>query len=405
MMKPALSYRARAEQARDAITAFLADLIRIPSPSRHEEDVARRIVSEMEKLEYDDVHIDEVGNVLGQVGTGARRVLVDAHMDTVAVAGESEWSHDPFDSQVRGDVIQGLGACDNKGGVAAGVYGASLISREELDAAGATLFVSCTAMEEECDGAAFEHLLNTLEHVDAVVLGEPTNLRIHRGQRGRVEIKIRFSGVPAHASMPERGRNPIVDAAAAIADIDGLAARLARQDGQGSEAAVLGPGTVAVTKIECDTASLNAIPASCTLYLDRRLTVGEDYETAVRTIADLQGARLADVEIMEYRAHAYTGHLVTQPKEFPAWLYPEDHPLVQASLEAARGIGITAATGVWRFSTNGVASAGRLGIPTVGFGPGDERMAHSTDEECPIAQVVLCAAFYASLPQTLAARS
>ena len=87
------------------------------------------------------------------------------------------------------------------------------------------------------------------------------------------------------------------------------------------------------------------------------------------------------MELLEYEATSWTGERARQEKIFPTWVLPEDHPLVRGVAAAVAAVtGAAPRVSRWGFSTNGVATMGRLGIPTVGFAPGLEELAHTTDE-------------------------
>ena len=386
-------YMSGAEAYRDAVTQFLRAIVALPSPSCAEKEVAERVVSEMKKLDYDDAFIDPMGNAIGRIGSGSTKVVLDAHMDTVGIGDRGAWAHDPFEGKLEDGIVFGRGASDNKGAVAAEVYGGRLIADRGLDGADATVYVVGTVMEEDCDGLALGYVLTeTIPGVHAVVLGECTDLAVYRGHRGRMEIGVTTKGVSAHASAPDRGENAVAAMAPIVTQITELNDRLAHDD-------FLGKGTVAVTKIECETASLNAIPDKCTIYLDRRLTEGETRESAVAEVTGLDAARNAEVAVLTYAEPSYTGLVRSTDKYYPTWTLPEDHALVRAGVAAGQAaLGAPPGVDKWTFSTNGVWSAGHLGIPTIGFGPSQERWAHSVLDQCPIDDLVASIAFYAALP-------
>lgn len=358
--------------------------------------MARRVVEEMEALGYDAAWVDPMGNAIGKVGDGARKVVLDAHMDTVGVGDAGAWDHDPFEGKVEDGIVFGRGASDNKGAVAAEVYAGALMAERGLDGADATIYVVGTVMEEDCDGLALGYAISeTLGGVDAVVLGECTDLAVYRGHRGRMEMKVTTKGRSAHASAPERGVNAVTAMAPIVEGLDALDARLREHD-------FLGKGTVAVTKIECATASLNAIPDACTIYVDRRLTEGETRSIALSEVEEVAGAA-ASVEVMTYAEPSYTGLVLATDKYYPTWVLEEDAPLVRAGVAAGEAaLGRAPAVGKWTFSTNGVSSAGRLGVPTIGFGPSEEKWAHTVLDQCPIEHLVASIAYYAALPRALA---
>jgi putative selenium metabolism hydrolase len=374
---------------------FLRELIALPSPSRGEEAVARRVVAEMEALGYDDARIDPMGNAVGRIGDGAVKLLLDAHMDTVGIGDQSAWPHDPFEGKVENGVVFGRGASDNKGALAAQVYAGKLIAERGLDGADVSVYIVGTVMEEDCDGLALGYVIESLGGVNLVVLGECTNLGVYRGHRGRMEMKVTTKGLSAHASAPERGVNAVTAMAPIVLDITSLNSRLAND-------AFLGKGSIAISKIECETASLNAIPDSCTIYVDRRLTEGETRDSAVAELESIARGTEAMVEVLEYSEPSYTGLVLPTDKYFPTWVLEPDHAFVRAGVEAAQAaLGRTPTVDKWTFSTNGVASAGRLGIPTIGFGPSEETWAHTVLDQCPVADLVAAMAFYAALPRAV----
>jgi putative selenium metabolism hydrolase len=386
-----------AEAYRSDVTQFLRDLIALPSPSSRERDVAERVVREMENLGYDDAYIDPMGNAIGRMGRGEKKLVLDAHMDTVGVGDPGAWPHDPFTGKVEDGIVFGRGASDNKGAVASEVYGARVGADRGFDGADVSLYVVGTVMEEDCDGLALGYVLTeTIPGVSAVVLGECTNLDVYRGHRGRMEMAVTTKGLSAHASAPERGENAIAAMAPIVMEVTALNDRLATDD-------FLGKGTVAVTKIECETASLNAIPDKCTIYLDRRLTAGETVDSALEEVAKLAAVKNSEVEVLTYAEPSYTGLVQETDKYYPTWVLDETHPLVVAGVAAAqRALGSTPGIGKWTFSTNGVSSAGRLNIPTIGFGPSEERWAHTAADQCPVDHLVASMAFYAALPRAVA---
>lgn len=391
-------YLEQAQGCRDDVVGFLRELIAIPSSSCNEKAMAERVVAEMKALGYAEAFIDPMGNAIGRVGDGDSKIVLDAHMDTVGVGDPSAWPHDPFEGKCEDGVVFGRGASDNKGAVSAQVYAGRVMAERNLDGADVTVYVVGTVMEEDCDGLALEYVLTeTLTGVEAVILGECTNLDVYRGHRGRMELAVTIRGQSAHASAPERGRNAVTAMAPIVLEVDALNERLAHHD-------VLGKGSIAISKIECDTASLNAIPDRCRVYIDRRLTEGETRSSAVEELERVVADK-GDVEVLAYSEPSHTGLVRETEKYYPTWILDEDHPLVTAGVEAgARALGHEPGLGRWTFSTNGVASAGRLGIPTIGFGPSEEKWAHSILDQCPVDHLVKSIAYYAALPAAITSK-
>jgi putative selenium metabolism hydrolase len=395
---------AEAERHRTATVDLLRDIIRTPSLSGGEADVVARLQGEMASLGFDEVIEDPFGSVVGRIGSGPVKIVYDSHIDTVDIGSRSEWSRDPFEpaleGSLEGGVVHGRGASDNKAGIASMIHGAALA--RDLDRLGeVTLYVIGSVQEETCDGLALEQVLtNVVPLPDVVVLGEATGCKLYRGHRGRVEVAVRTRGTSCHASAPDRGHNPVYDLAGVIAEIEELNGRLGYDE-------FLGAGTIALTKIECETPSLNAVPATATLYVDRRLTVGETPELALEELRSLRSVRSVggEVTLLDYEKTSYTGMTLTSKKYFPTWVTPEDHVSVSAGVAAGtEALGRPPEIGHWVFSTNGCASMGRLRLPTIGFGPADEVHAHTAHDQCPTDDLVQSIAFLGVFPSAFTSR-
>ncbi|AXA37517.1 MAG: YgeY family selenium metabolism-linked hydrolase [Candidatus Hydrogenedentota bacterium] len=385
---------------KEAVARFLQDLIRIKSLSTEEKAVVERIAEEMRKVGFDEVKIDGLGNVIGRVGNGPRRIAMDAHIDTVDVGNPELWEIDPFAAILKDDIIYGRGACDMKGAMASLVYGAKLIKELGL-AKDLSIFVTGTVMEEDCDGLCWQYILK--EKVidpwpECVVIAEPTNMNIYRGHRGRMEIEVSVTGLSAHGSAPERGINAVYKMAPIVLDIEKLNECL-RHD------PFLGKGTVTISEIRSTSPSLCAVADSCTIHLDRRLTKGETIESAVAEIEALPSvqAAKAKVTVLDYARPAYTGLVYPTKKYYPTWVLEEDHPALKAAVSAyEKVLGQKPKVDKWTFSTNGVATMGMFGIPSFGLGPGNEEFAHSPKEHIPVEHLWKAAAFYAAFAETYA---
>ena len=374
---------------------FLREIVAIPSHDSQLRDVGGAVAARMSGLGFDEVRFDTMGNVLGRIGSGPRSLLYDSHLDTVGISDRAAWQWDPFTGIVEDGVLYALGAGDEKGSTPPMIYALHALKR--LDLLGGWTCYYFGNMEEWCDGIAGHALV---EHdgvrPDFVVIGEPTNLRVYRGHRGRVEVSVTFHGTTAHASAPERGENAVYKAAAFAAQVAGL-------NGTFRGDPFLGAGTIAVTQIQSHAPSLNAVPDLCSLYIDRRVTEGETKEQVLAELRGLPAAAGAEIQIPTYAEPSYTGFVFPVEKVYPAWALSEDNVLVRAGQETAElALGKPADLGRWAFSTNGTYWMGKAGIPSIGFGPGDERYAHTTLDQVPLAEVTASARFYALLPLVLA---
>ena len=373
---------------------FLRDLVRIPSLSTQEGEVAARLAEEMRRVGFQDVHADRMGSVIGRIGSGSGPVLLyNGHMDVVDIGDPSAWRRDPFGAEVEDGVLFGRGVVDMKGGLAAMVYGAKVLLEAGV-ALGGTLYLVGVVQEEPSEGMALRAVVEDGGlSPDFVVLGEPTNLEVSRGQRGRMEMQVTLRGRSCHASTPQHGENALHGAARVIFGIELLAPRLLDDP-------VLGQGSIAVTDVETVACSRNAIPDRCRLIIDRRLTLGETEARALNEIQQIINREevKAEVRVSEYEVTSYTGHSFGYREFYPGWLVEEDHPLVRSAVRASeRAIERRPRLTTWAFSTDGVYSMGEAGIPTIGFGPGEEHFAHTSDEQIRLADVTRAAKVYAQM--------
>jgi acetylornithine deacetylase/succinyl-diaminopimelate desuccinylase-like protein len=141
------------------------------------------------------------------------------------------------------------------------------------------------------------------------------------------------------------------------------------------------------------------VPDNSTIHLDRRLTEGESIKTSVKEIEELAGVKdtNAKVYIPHYDASSYTGLVYPIKAYYPTWLMKDDDQLVEkAKVSFKDQFGDEPDTGIWVFSTNGVATKGLYNIPSIGFGPGEEKHAHTPDDQVRIVDLVKAVEFYVS---------
>lgn len=392
--KMAAQVHEQVEGHRSDIIKFMRDICAIPSMDSQIGAVGRRIGEEMRKLGFDEVRFDKMGNILGRIGSGERVIVFDSHIDTVGIGDPAEWQWDPFIGKVEDGVLFARGACDEKGSTPGMVYGLTIARKLGLlDGWTAYYFGN---MEEWCDGIA----PNTFVEVDPgvrpdfVVIGEPTKMNVYRGHKGRIELKVTAKGKSAHAASNQVGINAIYLLLPVIAGIRDLEPAL-------GDHPFLGNGKITVTDMQVQTPSINAVPDEAVIFIDRRMTFGETKEDAIAQVEALIPEENKDrvkVEALFYEEPSYTGFVFPVDKYFPAWALEEQHPLVQAGLQTRRLIGLEdAPAGKWNFSTNGIYWAGKAGIPSIGFGPGDEETAHTVNDSVRLDDVVKAAEFYAMI--------
>ena len=385
---------AAAEGYENEISRFLRDMIAIPSTSCNEELVVQCIKKEMEKVGFDRVEIDPMGNILGYIGTGSRLIAMDAHIDTVGVGDPKQWKFDPFEGYEDDKVIGGRGASDMKGGMASMVYGGKIIKDLQLDG-DFTLLVTGTVQEEDCDGLCWQYIIKEQNiRPEFVVITESTSCNIYRGHRGRMEIEVSTKGLSSHGSAPGRGDNAIYKMTSIIDELAELNHRLKDHD-------FLGKGSLTVSQIYFSSPSRCAVADGCSISIDRRLTVGETAESALNEIRNLPSVKSVDakVKMYDYAKPSYKGLTYPSDAYFPSWLVEENHAVTKTLAEAYLGLFKSEPLiDKWTFSTNGVSIMGMFGIPCIGFGPGAEDQAHAPNEINWKEDLVKAAAIYAAIP-------
>ncbi len=381
-----------AEKYRDDIARFLADIVSIKSLSGEERAVVRRIADEMEKVGFDEVTIDDFGNVIGRIGSGSKKIAFDAHVDVVDEGDRSLWDFPPFEGKVADGKVFGRGSSDQKAGMASIVYAGKLL--KELSIKGDFTFYGIgSVMEEDCDGLAWQYLVEKKGfRPDVVVLTEPTDLHIYRGHRGRMEMEVILKGKSAHGAFPHLGDNAIYKACNVVKDLEELSHRL-------GEDSFLGKGTLTVSGINGSGPSQCSVADFCSIYIDRRLTYGENEQSSIDEIKDLPSAMRhnATVHVPEYKKPTYTGYVLPTRKYYPTWVMEQENDFLKKAVSAYSELfNDKPVVDKWTFSTNGVAIAGMYNIPAFGFGPGIESKAHGPNEFCPVDHLYKAAAFYVS---------
>lgn len=415
------------------MTRFLRDLVKISGESAGEKDKIYRAKEEMEKLGFDKVEVDPMGNLLGYMGAGERIIAFDGHMDTVGIGEIKNWKVDPYEGDENDEEIYGRGTSDQEGGIVSAVYGAKIMKDLSLLSDKYTVLVVASVQEEDCDGLCWQYIINE-DNVrpEFVVSTEPTDGGIYRGQRGRMEIRVDVRGVSCHGSAPDRGDNAIYKMADILQDVRALNNNGAdestavrglvkmldeKYNPQWQEARFLGRGTITASQIYFSSPSRCAVADGCSVSLDRRMTAGETWESCLEEIRQLPAVKKYGEDVVvsmyDYDRPSYTGLVYPIECYFPTWVIPEDHDVTRALMAVHHELYGTERQGPatteamrkarplldkWTFSTNGVSIMGRNGIPCIGFGPGAEAEAHAPNEKTYKQDLVRCAAVYAAIP-------
>ena len=337
--------------------------------------------------------------MVGRIGEGEKIILFDSHLDTVGIGDPEQWKWNPFQGKVENGLLYARGALDEKSSTPGMIYGMAMA--RDLGLLNGYTAYYLGNIEEWCDGvgcAAFLEWENVKP--DFVVIGEPTNMKVYRGHKGRLELEVVCKGKSAHAASNYMGDNAIYKMLPVIEGISKMEKDFVAHE-------LLGHGRVTITRVQSISPSDNAVPDECRIFVDRRITFGESKEMVIASInALIPDAYKDDFEVLElvYDDPSHTGAVIEYEKYFPAWALDKNHPLVTAGEEVVKqlwDVENTSGQGMWDFSTNGNYWQGKVGIPCIGFGPGNEIYAHAVDEHVPLEDVVEATKFYALLPGLL----
>jgi len=365
----------------DECVNFLQRLIRTRSMPGQEREIAALVAHEMAELGYDEVSVDAAGNVIGLIeGRGeAPSVMFNTHLDHVDAGDPADWPYDPFGGEVHDGIVWGRGAVDIKGPLAAQVYGiAGLL--EDGPPPG-DVYVSAV-VQEEIGGLGARYMAEEM-HPDLMLIGEPSRNEVRRGHRGRVELQAHVRGKMAHASMISIGRNPLTVIGRFLAGLDSIDL---------PDHPELGRASIAPTLIRTDQTSANVIPGEVTLTLDCRTVPSQTAETLRdRLLPFLRECEIdgtsTEIRIPNNDRVSYSGFEMTYPADNPAQAIPSDHPALLTAVDTLAGVlGGPPPVDVWDFATDGGHFA-EAGWVVVGFGPGDDRLAHTVNEHIPIAEL------------------
>jgi putative selenium metabolism hydrolase len=388
----------------EGLIAFATELARTPSVSGTEGAAVELTADELQRLGFDQVDIDHPGNCLGVIGRpvqdGGPTLLVDGHIDSIPLHSEDRWSVDPFGGVVAGGKLFGLGICDQKGSIAAAAHGlAALFADPVLRPPGRVALVA-SVNEEDIEGAALAGVVDQLQPAWAITT-EPSDTRLCIGQRGRSKIEVTITGRACHAGHAAEGVNAAEALAAMIAAVRDLEhpthPRLGRRD---------------ITCIDIESwphPSVSTVPGRARARFDCRFLPGETLDSLIQTLARV--AELAwvswpegpnmEIDVVTANFETWRGVKFTQDEFEAAWWTEERSILVRRAQAGMRAAGLDPEPTHYSFCTNGSYLSGVAGIPTVGFGVGQEHIAHQVDEYVTLESLRRGAAGFAAIARCL----
>lgn len=387
-------------------TATLIELCRkmvqTPSLSGQESEIAALIKKTMDSWGFDDVVVDKYGSIIGRIKgkKPGKTLLFDGHIDTVDISDRSLWQHDPYGAEVVDGKIFGRGTSDMKGPVSAMIAAAAFFSKDTGKNFAGDVFLSCSVHEECFEGIAAREISKRV-NPDYVVIGEASSLKLMRGQRGRAEIVVETIGKTAHSANPQLGKNAVYYMMRVIQAVKEI--KLNREE-------VLGEGILELTDIISDPyPGASVVPNLCRVTYDRRTLTGETKDSVISQVQEAVNTLVKEDPELEARVYfaqgeekCWTGETIKASRFYPAWLLDEQHELVQTALKGLFSVGLKPELSHWAFCTNGSHFAGEIGIPTIGFGPSHECLAHVIDEYIEVEQLLKgCQGYYGIISELL----
>jgi putative selenium metabolism hydrolase len=383
------------EERKEEAISFLQRLLQAPSPSGSEARAAGVVADGMRDYGFDSHSVDRLNDAMGTIQGvgGGRSLLFNGHIDHVP-EGDME---DPYSGMlmdgasfgVEGEVVYGRAASDMKGSVAAMVMAGMTLRELGIELEGD--FKVAAVAQEETGGAG---TIATIEEShflgDVVVIGEATNMDIALGHRGGARTDVVVKGKSCHASAPDRGINALYKAADIISKIrSDLVPRLPNHP-------VFGKTSLAVTRIAIKPDTPNVVPEECSFHLDVRNTPNYPPEALKEDLEELIASMKK--EDPELDALVVPGKRAGSARSFSGFYTdPEKYPVVgEARKAVAEATGREPDLKTWTFATDGRFYSWK-GIPVIGFGPGEERFAHTHQDHVRVEDYLRSITTYAWL--------
>ncbi len=361
-------------------------LIQVPSPSCKESKAMNLMLDVFKELAFDECFIDKAGNAIGMFRRGdGPHIMLNGHLDTVALGDERAWQEPPLSGNILDGHLWGRGSVDMKGAVACMAFAA-----RDAVAQGFKGTLSVTAVvQEEIGGLGARYLGDTLK-TDVVILGEPSNLSLMLGHRGRIDVEVEISGKIAHAAKSELGENAIYKAMNFLMKLRGL---------ELPEGGVLGGSSVTPTLLTSyPRDSYNVVPGRADLNLDYRMIPGDEPEAILTSLQHL--APDATFTLATNELVSEDGAFKVAASTMPPYLAPGESKYVstarQVIKENLQPYGVPYSERTWWFGTDAPYLA-KMGAVIIGFGPGNEELAHTTRECVPVEHLKIARDIYTKL--------
>ena len=366
----------------------LADLVRINSVNSSYDDgpgekeaaaYVRRFFEQRGIEVWEQEVFPGRNNVIARVPgrDSSRRIVFEAHMDTVSIKG---MTIEPFDPVIRDGKLHGRGSVDDKAGLAAMMHAVA-----DIHASGepppCELWLAAVVDEE----FSFRGVVKLCEGLkaDAAVVAEPTEFKCVIASKGVLRWRIRTKGKAAHSSKPHLGINAITAMSRIV-----LALQEDHERMQCAAHPLLGPGTCNVGVIRGGV-QVNFVPDEAVIEIDRRLLPGEEVDDVLAHYQSL----LDDLAKQHPDVNAEMEKPMLQDWPFQT---DDDTPIVHLARGVLREMNRDEAVCGVPFGSD-ASKFSRMGIPTILFGPGSIDQAHAAVEYVECAELEAALAFYTQI--------
>ncbi len=379
------------EEQYNEIIHFTQELVHYPGYSGDEENTANVVAKKMGALGYDDTIRDEWGNVIGIINgdNPGPTLLLDGHMDVVPIRMPELWKYPPYGAQIDDGKMWGIGTADMKGGLAAMVCSAGFVDRKRIHG---QVIVSASVGEELLVGRALGKILDK-NKVDAVIIGEPTDLKIAVAGVGRTTVEVVAHGKVSHSSRPDLGDNAIYRGIEVIEKIRSMRRK---------QHPLLGKEVIELVEVKSKPSPGNgSVPDYFWGLWECRIHPGENIDTLTSRfldcIKDVTLIKKLDIHQGVVGINCYTGARLENIDYLPAWIIDREGPFLNFVKAIIKMSGLYPEHCIFPACCNINVSYGERKIPSILFGPGSLEHIHQPNEYIEISDLLQSATVYSNL--------
>lgn len=386
-------FNSSVDSLKEDIISFTQKLVQTPSISGNEDNIIKLIASELEKLKYDEIFIDDAGNITG-IMHGKEpdfNILYSTHADHNEPVLSDMWKYSPYSGHIEDDNLYGVASGNSKASIASQIYAGAILKRNDALNRGHYI-VSFTV--NECSGTC---LASKVLHqnfkakeipVNFIVLGNATSLNIYIGQRGRAEFEMTVYGRTNRSSVPWLGLNAVHKITPVIKAIEEMIDNLPLHP-------MLEKSTIAITSVSTSPDSSSTIPDRCNIKIDRRFFPNEPVEEVK---AQLQGiidkikgedtTFKATVKNVTRTVKTYTGYEKEAEMLMLPFFNDEENPLIGKVYNELKSLQGNINLGAWYFNTEGGTLSSLFKVPVIGYAAGEEKYFNTPFEKISITNLL-----------------